>query len=660
MSDRLNDLKDELEFDQKKFLGIKTKIGLLIGASLILCIATTVAIGNLLTSQLFQRVYKTNVTTITSLAAQQVPMALRFGRTDPIIEVIEGLKAQTDGSAQAFVVLDNSGRVLISLGDDVSELAKLESTAQSLLTTGSEAGAAVAPLGMTAKHVEFGPEKEIVGVFAIAWDMTSNFAALTKNSIISILVSLAIAAFGIIVSVIFVSRMVTRPIDLLTDSMDNVASGNFKKDIPAIKRGDEIGIMAQRLMGFRDTLAKEEEERTLRRKQDVLKGKLFDELTSGLSSVSEGDLSPRLDPSLAKGIEGDYERVCNDFNHMLEEFGKAISKSLDSAETVNSNALEISSVSKEQSARSEQQASTLEQSANSLQKLTESVRNSAQQASQADEFISENRRQAETSGELVSQTIGAMRKIEKSSEQINEIISVIDDIAFQTNLLALNAGVEAARAGDAGRGFAVVASEVRALAQRASHSASEIKELISNSTQQVSEGGMLVTDTGEALQKIIVQVTRVSELVSSMAQSSQNQSESLEEISQSVSDLDRVTQQNVAVIEETSASSQSLSQEAQSLRAVLAQFTINSGSKNSEATDLAVSSGETEGKKCELEKPNPQAHVGDSKKRRAAGVDTPSDKPRDVEHYDADTSYPVHPKNQPILAEEPDEDWADF
>ena len=147
-------------------------------------------------------------------------------------------------------------------------------------------------------------------------------------------------------------------------------------------------------------------------------------------------------------------------------------------------------------------------------------------------------------------TVEAMAGIEKSSQQISQIIGVIDEIAFQTNLLALNAGVEAARAGDAGRGFAVVASEVRALAQRSAEAAKEIKSLISASTGQVEHGVQLVAETGQSLERIITQVAQINRVVCDIAAGSQEQSTGLQQVNTAINQMDQVTQRNAAMVEE--------------------------------------------------------------------------------------------------------------
>jgi methyl-accepting chemotaxis protein len=175
---------------------------------------------------------------------------------------------------------------------------------------------------------------------------------------------------------------------------------------------------------------------------------------------------------------------------------------------------------------------------------------------------------------LVRDTVQAMSGIETSSKQIGTIIGVIDEIAFQTNLLALNAGVEAARAGDAGRGFAVVATEVRALAQRSADAAKEIKALIAASEHQVETGVKLVSETGQALGRIVAQVTQLNGLVMELAASAKEQATGLGEVNSAVNQMDRVTQQNAAMVEQSTAASHSLSDEAEELARLVGQFRI--------------------------------------------------------------------------------------
>ena len=175
---------------------------------------------------------------------------------------------------------------------------------------------------------------------------------------------------------------------------------------------------------------------------------------------------------------------------------------------------------------------------------------------------------------IVKQAVQAMDAIAKSSEQIGQIIGVIDEIAFQTNLLALNAGVEAARAGDAGRGFAVVASEVRALAQRSAEAAKEIKSLISTSTAQVGAGVQLVAESGRALERIIDQVTKINSIVKEIADSAQQQATGLQQVNVVISEMDETTQKNATMVEESNAASHSLSQETSQLAELVEQFQV--------------------------------------------------------------------------------------
>ena len=241
---------------------------------------------------------------------------------------------------------------------------------------------------------------------------------------------------------------------------------------------------------------------------------------------------------------------------------------------ITTGAGEISQASDDLSKRTEQQAASLEETAAALDQITATVRRTAAGARQASDAVTAAKGEAEHSGVVVTQAVSAMGQIEKSSQQISQIIGVIDEIAFQTNLLALNAGVEAARAGDAGRGFAVVAQEVRALAQRSAEAAKEIKGLISTSTQQVGQGVDLVGQTGKALQSIVAKVAEIDTLVSEISSSAQEQATGLAEVNTAVNQMDQVVQQNAAMVEQSTAASHSLANEAQEMARLVSRFQV--------------------------------------------------------------------------------------
>jgi methyl-accepting chemotaxis protein len=228
------------------------------------------------------------------------------------------------------------------------------------------------------------------------------------------------------------------------------------------------------------------------------------------------------------------------------------------------------------SQRTEQQASALEQTASSMEELSSTVRSNADQAADASKLAQRASQAALSGGEAVNRIISTMQGIESSSRRIEEIISVIDGIAFQTNILALNAAVEAARAGEQGRGFAVVASEVRALAQRSAEAAKQIKALIVASVDQVESGSRLVGGAGETMQDTVASIRQLSEMVAQISQASSEQSGGLGQISEAVSHMDQLTQQNAALVEETAAAGMNLQEQARRLAALVNTFKVPS------------------------------------------------------------------------------------
>ena len=294
-------------------------------------------------------------------------------------------------------------------------------------------------------------------------------------------------------------------------------------------------------------------------------------LGDGLTALALGDLTHRIHTP----FPAQYEPLRQNYNTALDRLSEALVEVLSVTAGIRNDAAEMNAAAEDLSRRTEGQAATLEETAAALDELTASVRSAAESAASADQSARAAHREAEESGRVVTDAVEAMGQIETSSRQISQIIGVIDEIAFQTNLLALNAGVEAARAGEAGRGFAVVASEVRALAQRSSEAAREIKTLISASSRQVENGVTLVGQAGGTLKAIVAGVNNIAEQVSALAQSSREQATGITEINSGVTMLDQVTQQNAAMVEESTAASHSLHRAAESLAALMQRFRLD-------------------------------------------------------------------------------------
>ncbi len=385
--------------------------------------------------------------------------------------------------------------------------------------------------------------------------------------------ALLLVAAGAVVSMIggyALAASITRPLHAFATSMEEISNDNYVAVIAALDRKDEIGTLSRLLQGFKDKLiiSREASAHIAEKRQE--QSDVVAALGSGLQGLAAGDLSVRLETQ----FPDEYEGLRHNFNATIDTMNELIRMIVENATEIHARAEEISLSSDDLSHRTESQAATLEQTAAALDELTASVREAAESASEVERVVSGARKDAEESGQVVSEAVEAMSMIRKSSNEISQIIGVIDDIAFQTNLLSLNAGVEAARAGDAGRGFAVVASEVRALAQRSSEAAKKIKSLITSSSEQVETGVGLVGRTGDALGSIITRVSDIDNLVSGIATGSREQSVGLGEINVGMAQLDQVTQQNAAMVEQATAAATTLKNEAATLSQTVSRFKL--------------------------------------------------------------------------------------
>jgi methyl-accepting chemotaxis protein len=382
----------------------------------------------------------------------------------------------------------------------------------------------------------------------------------TVSLLVIALSALAVGA-ALVWSRRFAMRQIVHPVEAITATLQRMAHGDYSEAISGDENGDEVQQMASAAATFRDNAL-------AMRQAEVDQRQVVAELAAGLGRLAERDLEYRIDTALS----GQYEELRLNFNKAAMSLGQALGSVRVGAGALTRSIVDIRRAADDLSDRNLRQAASLEETSAAMNQITASVQETASGADAVRATILKAQHEAAQGGAVVSRAVEAMAEIERSTQEISQIIGVIDGIAFQTNLLALNAGVEAARAGESGRGFAVVANEVRALAQRSADAANHIKALISSSTSQVGAGVALVGETGAMLGAIVERVGEVTAMVNRIADSAQTQAVHLGQVNTTVGEMDRVTQQNAAMVEQTTAAARSLSEEAEQLSGLVRQF----------------------------------------------------------------------------------------
>jgi methyl-accepting chemotaxis protein len=391
----------------------------------------------------------------------------------------------------------------------------------------------------------------------------------------------ALAAFAVLFGgVLLAQRGVVRPLAGMSRAMNRLAAGDTSVPVRGTARGDEVGDLARAFEAFKQAgRAKQrlEEEaldaraataRATERSASDARLTLLASVRPAFQRLSSGDLTVRLD----ERVGADFEEMRILFNQSVARLETMVGAVLSNVQALQSGLGEISAATHDLSSRTELQAMNLERTAGMLSTVSKGVADTADRTARATQAAAGAEEAAIGGGEIVGQAVEAIGEVQESSAQIGKIIGVIDDIAFQTNLLALNAGVEAARAGEAGRGFAVVAMEVRALAQRSSLAAKEIKDLISTSHAHVQRGVDLATASGASLREIVAQVAEMSAAIGEIAGGARAQAESLRQVSAAADQMDQVTQQNAAMVEQTTAAARHLADATVELGRMVQQF----------------------------------------------------------------------------------------
>ncbi len=549
---------------------IFAKLSLLLTAATLVT-ATFITVANkLIIDQTVQEGVYTLGENVTYSVASRSGGAIRFGDQEKLLADLSTVMEMSEGRSLHGIAIKTDGAVVASTGTaGEGEIAELSALALAAIETNTAQASAdgefFAAPATTSKGVQ-------VGAVAMLWSSETAKADAFNHQLMAYGVGAGLFLLMIFLSSLILRRVVSSPLNDLGTSIVSIAEGNYTQPGQYLSRADEVGRIARNVENLKHQLASAKAMEQERETAQAHQKHVVDALNNALKRMSDGDLTHAINDPFAE----EYETLRRNFNSTRATMVSIIDSVIESSERIRSSAEEISVSSSDLSQRTESQAATLEETAAAMEQLNGSVRSAAEGAREVEGIMDETRATAEQSSKVVTDAVEAMSNIEASSVKISKILTVIDDIAFQTNLLALNAGVEAARAGEAGRGFAVVASEVRALAQRSSDAAQEIKHLIVESTEQVGEGVRLVGRTGEELDKIVSRVGTISGHVSGIATGAEEQSTTLNEINTGVSQLDQVTQHNAAMVEETTAASQVLRNDAAQLARVVAVFKTNS------------------------------------------------------------------------------------
>ncbi len=288
--------------------------------------------------------------------------------------------------------------------------------------------------------------------------------------------------------------------------------------------------------------------------------------------VARGDLS------LAVKVSGsdEFAALMHAMAAMNAGLERIVGEVRAGTEGIAAAAQEIARGNGELSDRTQQQSASLDQTTTAMEQLTGAVQRNTATAGKADAHAREATGVARQGDAVMARLVGTMAGIDQASRRIEEIIGVIDAIAFQTNLLALNAAVEAARAGAQGRGFAVVAQEVRGLAQSAAQAAREIKALIADSARQVRSGSTEVEQARDAMQQTVATIQNVSTLMGDMSMAAAEQVTDIGHVHACIGQLEAITQQNAVQVGQASAAARRLHRQAQRLQGAVASFRLAS------------------------------------------------------------------------------------
>ena len=383
-------------------------------------------------------------------------------------------------------------------------------------------------------------------------------STISNIAMIAIVVAMVIATIVVIRIALIIIRSIVVPVEQVHAALVGFSEGNLTVPVEYESKS-ELGEMCV----------------AMRTSQNVLSNVISD-ICDLLLEMSKGNFDIHSkDRRLYVGSLSSILDSLIKINHNLSDTLAQIDLS---AEQVSSGAEQVSTGAQALAQGATEQASAVEELSATIADISTNAQKNAKRSEEAMEHSKNSDLRVRESAEYMDQMVKAMEKISESSTEISKIIATIENIAFQTNILALSAAVEAARAGSAGKGFAVVADEVRNLATKSDQAAKATKDLIDNSITSVQEGGDIVKQVSESLNKT-VEATKLSmEAIQDITKAVEEESESIAQVTEGIDQISAVVQTNSATSEQSAAASEELSSQASLMKSLMAKFKLRNTS----------------------------------------------------------------------------------
>lgn len=505
---------------------------------------------------------------LTNMTAAQVEQPIKLGFSGTVDSRLDYVVDRAGESFAYAKVIKDDGVVMATKGAlPEAEASALDATATEVLST-SETW--ISPDGFTIVYPVTSSKGAVRGVLIMVWDPSSLQKSIATALLRDAGIALGLMLAALILCFTLLRRTFGRPINTLVAALERIHAGDYHTELALTQRKDELGRIARRIITLQDTLAEGKTASDLRAAEQAEQIEAIESLRAGLDALAQRNLVTRMSAPLGEA----YEPLREDFNSALTSISDAMERVLATASAILTRTTNIEAGASSLSYRIQSQSDSLEEINQALHDLTKSVNTATEGAHAVNGLTQTAVSKARANGQVVENAIAAMTAIETSATQIETIIKVIDDIAFQTNLLALNAGVEAARAGSAGAGFAVVASEVRALAQRTSSAATEVKGLITKSTSHIQNGVTEVNNTGAALTQVIDSLEEISARIETSAAGFGQDSQRLGAISDQLNALGHTTSDNAAILSGQVTDLQALRGDVGELNALVTEFDL--------------------------------------------------------------------------------------